>query len=190
MTVRITQTNVSGFTGDGELVPVDPLQAQFYIPSAVELIDNFSIDLIFEGEYPDPVDPLIVTYQYATDVRSSFDWSSIGLTFTKLNDYTVRLTGPATDVFTNQYYRFKMTDYTEQVLPADTELPFFGLIRYQTPNPTIIMKTYPFEVDLPAGAVIGGPAASTESFNMFQWFSWRFQVALANIAAANERGLK
>ena len=189
MTVRITQANVSGFTGDGELVPVDPEQAQFYIPSAVEILDNFSIDLIFEGVYPDPVDPLIVTYQYATDVRSTFDWASIGITFTKLNAYTVRLTGPAQDVFTNQYYRFKLTDYTEQILPADTEIPYFGLIRYQMPNPTIIMKTYPFEADLPAG-VLGGSSATTEQFDMFQWISWRFQVALANIAAANAKGLK
>ena len=187
MTVRITQANVSGFTGDGELVPVDPEQAQFYIPSAVEILDNFSIDLIFEGVYPDPVDPLIVTYQYATDVRSTFDWASIGITFTKLNAYTVRLTGPAQDVFTNQYYRFKLTDYTEQILPADTEIPYFGLIRYQMPNPTIIMKTYPFEADLPAG-LLGG--SYTEQFDMFQWISWRFQVALANIAAANAKGLK
>lgn len=182
MTVRITQANISGFTGDSELVPVDPEQAQFYIPSAVEILDNFSIDLIVEGVIQDPLDPLIVTYEYATDVRSSFDWSSIGVTFTKINDYTVRLSGPATNIFTNQYYRFKMTDYTEQILPADTELPFFGLIRYQMPNPTIIMKTFPFEADL--------PTSGTEQFDMFQWYSWRFQVALANIAAINARGLK
>jgi len=189
MTLRITQANVSGFSGDSELVPIDPEQAQFYIPSAVELLDNFSIDLIVEGVYGDPSDPMLVTYQYATDVRSSFDWASIGMTFTKINPYTVRLTGPATNVFTNQYYRFKMADYTEQVLPADTELPFFGLIRYQMPNPTIIMKTFPFEADTPAG-IVGGTTSSTEEFDMFQWFSWRFQVALANIAAANARGLK
>jgi hypothetical protein len=189
MTLRITQANVSGFTGDSEVIPVDPEEGQFYIPSAVELFDVFSIDLIFEGVYVDPIDPLIVSYQYATDVRSTFDWDSIGITFTKLNDYTVRLTGPAENVFTNQYYRFKMTDYTEQVLPADTELPYFGLIRYQMPIPTIIMKTYPFEADLPADALSLAPA-TTEEFNMFQWMFWRFQVALANIAAANEKGLK
>lgn len=185
MTIRITRVNVSGFTGDAELVPTDPEQAQFYVPSAVESIDNFSIDLVFEGVYTDPLNP----YRYVTDVRSTFNWSSIGITFTKLNAYTIRLTGPAANVFTNQYYRFKMTDYSEQVLPADTELPFFGLIRYQMPNPTITMKTYPFEVDVPPDPLIPG-SGYTESFNMFQWISWRFQVALANIAAANSRGLK
>jgi len=189
MTIRITQANISGFTGDSELVPVDPEQAQFYIPAAVELLDAFTIDLIVEGVYPDPIDPEAVTYKYATDVRSLFDWSSIGVTFTKINDYTVRLSGPATNIFTNQYYRFKMTDYTEQILPADTELPFFGLIRYQMPNPTIIMKTFDFEADLPADAITMAPA-STEEFTMSQWYSWRFQVALANIAAINARGLK
>lgn len=171
------------------MIPVEPEQSQFYIPSAIEAIDNFSIDLIVEGVYPDAVDPELVTYQYATDVRSSFDWASIGLTFTKLNAYTVRLTGPATNVFTNQFYRFKMTDYTEQVLQADTELPFLGLIQYQMPQPTFIMKTFPFEADLPADPLTPG-SGGTETFDMFQWYFWRYQVAIANIAAINARGLK
>lgn len=183
MALRITKTNISGFTADSEMIPTDPEQAQFYIPSALELVDNFSVDIIVEEIYVDPLDPMIISYAYVTDVRSSFDWSSIGVTFTKLNDYTVRLTGPASNVFTNQYYQFKMTDYSLQILPADTELPFFGLVRYQMPNPTNIMLTYPFEAKSPT-------LGTYESFNMYQWFFWRFQVAVANIAAANARGLK
>jgi hypothetical protein len=187
MTIRITQANVSGFTGDSEVIPVEPEQSQFYIPSAVEILDNFSIDLIFEGVYTDPAD--VVTYQYATDVRSSFNWSSIGLTFTKLNAYTVRLTGPGTNVFVDQFYKFKMVDYSEQVLQANTTEPFLGLIQYQMPQPTYTMKTYPFEVDLPADALTLAPA-TTEQFDMFQWYFWRYQVAVANIAAITARGLK
>ena len=181
MAIRITQANVSGFTGDSEeLIPVE--LGQFYLPSAVEILDNFSVDIIVEGVIEDPLDPLIVTYEYATDVTSSFDWASIGVTFTKINNYTIRLTGPVNNIFTNQYYEFKMADYSIQVLPADTELPFFGLIRYQMPNPTVIMKTFPFEAEL--------PTTGLEEFEMSQWYSWRFQVAVANIAAANARGLK
>ena len=188
MTIRITQANVSGFTGDGEMIPVEPEQSQFYIPSAVELLDNFSIDLIVEGAYPDPADPELFTYQYATDVRSSFNWSSIGVTFTKINAYTVRLTGPANNVFTDQFYLFKMTDYSEKVLQANTTEPFFGLIQYQMPQPTFTMKTFQFEADIP-GAVLGSPN-DTEEFDMFQWYFWRYQVAVANIAAITARGLK
>jgi hypothetical protein len=128
MTLRITKANISGFTGDSEMIPVEPEQSQFYIPSAVEAVDNFSIDLIVEGVYPDIANPEVFTYQYATDVRSSFNWASIGVTFTKLNAYTVRLTGPATGIFVDQFYKFKMTDYSEQVLPANTELPFLRFL--------------------------------------------------------------
>jgi hypothetical protein len=188
MSIRITQANVSGFTGDSEVIPVEPEQSQFYIPSATELLDNFSIDLIFEGAYPDPVDPELFTYEFATDVRSSFDWSSIGVTFTKLNDYTVRLTGPASNVFVDQYYRFKMADYSEQILQADTTEPFFGLIQYQMPQPTFTLKTFAFEADIPA-VLIGSPDQTVE-FDMFQWYFWRYQVAVANIAAITARGLK
>lgn len=189
MTIRITKTNVSGFTGDSEMIPVEPEQSQFYIPSAVEILDNFSIDLIFEGVYPDAANPEVFTYQYATDVRSSFNWSSIGVTFTKLNAYTVRLAGPANNVFVDQFYKFKMTDYSEQVLQANTQEPFLGLIQYQMPQPTYTMKTYPFEADLPADALSLAPA-TTEQFDLFQWFFWRYQVAVANIAAITARGLK
>jgi hypothetical protein len=192
MTIRITQANVSGFTGSsGGVTPEEPEEAQFYIPAATELVDNFSIDLIVEGVYPDSTDPesITYTYQYATDVRSSFDWASIGITFTKLNAYTVRLTGPATNIFINQFYRFKLADYSEKNLPATTTEPFFGLIQYQMPSPTFVLKTYNFEADLPADSLLMIPAA-TQSFTMSQWFSWRFQVAEANIAAINARGLK
>ena len=190
MTIRITQANVSGFTGvSGGVTPEEPEQAQFFIPAAVELLDAFTIDLIVEGVYVDPVTPETVTYKYATDVRSLFNWASIGITLSKPNAYTIRLVGPASGIFVNQFYRFKMVDLTEKVLPANTTEPFLGLIHYQMPSPTFILKTFNFEADLPADIVTTTPA-STEGFTMSQWYSWRFQVAEANIAAINARGLK
>jgi hypothetical protein len=190
MTIRITQANISGFTGvSGGATPEEPEQAQFFLPAAVELLDAFTVDLIVEGVYPDPLNPETVTYKYATDVRSLFDWTSIGVTVSKPNAYTIRLVGPASGIFVNQFYRFKMVDLTEKILPATTEEPFLGLIQYQMPSPTFILKTFDFEADLPADSVTMTPAA-TEGFTMSQWYSWRFQVAEANIAAINARGLK
>jgi hypothetical protein len=81
-----------------------------------------------------------------------------------------------------------MTDYSEQVLQANTTEPFFGLIQYQMPQPTFTLKTFPFEADIPA-ALLGSPD-ETEEFDMFQWYFWRYQVAVANIAAITARGLK
>jgi len=184
MTLRITKTNVSGFTADqGEAVD------QTYVNSAYEFLDAFSIDLVFEGVYPDTVNPEILTYQNATNVTSTFDWASIGLTFSKPNAYTVRLVGPATNVFPGQFYKFKMADLSEQVLPPTTTEPFLSLIQYKMPTPTYTMKTYPFVVTIPPDLILGG-LPTTENVDMKQWFYWRYQVASANIASIRTRGLK
>lgn len=184
MTIRITKANISGFTA-----PADEAVDQTYVNSAYEGIDSFSIDLIFEGVYSTVAAPTVFTYQNATAVTSTFNWASIGLSFSKPNAYTVRLVGPGTNVFTGQFYKFKMVDLTEQVLQADTTLPFLSLIEYRMPSPTYTMMTYPFSVTIPADPTLGG-LPTTETVDMKQWFYWRYQVAKANIAAVKSRGLK
>lgn len=194
--LRITQANISGFTA-----PASQGTSELELPAAYEAVDNFSVDIIFEGKYelitPGEVDPvtglpgestLSYLYEYATNVTSSYDWASLGIVFSKPNAYTVRLTGPAETVFPNQFYKFKMTDYSEQILPADTTLPFFGLIHYQMPSPTYTMKTYPFAVTIPSA--YGSGSTVVENTSMDQWFYWKYQVAMANIAAITARGLK
>lgn len=186
--LRITQLNVSGFSA-----PQDEAVDSTYVSSAYEVLDNFSVDIKFEGKYLDTTDPLadppVYTYANATNVTSTFDWASIGLTYSKPNVYTIRLTGPGMNVFPNQFYKFKMVDGTEQVLQADTTEPFFSLIQYQMPTPTYTKKTYPVAVTIPADPILGG-GATTENINLYQWFYWRYQVAKANIAAARARGLR
>lgn len=213
----ITKANVSGFSA-----PQDEALDQTYINSAYEALDVFSIDLVFQGayddgdgdgSYPEDTDWLFAN---ALNVTSTFDWASIGLTYSKPNAYTVRLTGPAKDVFTGQYYKFKMVDGSEKVLQPDTTDPFLSIIRYKMPSPTYIMKTYPFTVTIPAaldvsidpttglssgggynagpyytsgGALITG-TTETVSVDMKQWFYWRYEVAQANIEAAVARGLR
>lgn len=192
--LRITQANISGFSA-----PNDQGSGELILPSAYEAVDSFSVDIIFEGKYEQidtVVDPqtgessstVSYVYQYATDVTSSYDWNALGIVFSKPNAYTVRLTGPAETVFPNQFYKFKMTDYSEQILPADTTEPFFGLIHYQMPSPTFTMKTYPFAVTIPA--TYGSGSTVVENTSMDQWFYWKYQVAVANIAAITARGLK
>lgn len=192
--LRITQANISGFSA-----PNDQGSGELILPSAYEAVDNFSVDIIFEGKYEQidtVVDPTTgesssttsYVYQYATNVTSPYDWNALGIVFSKPNAYTVRLTGPAETVFPNQFYKFKMTDYSEQILPADTTEPFFGLIHYQMPSPTFTMKTYPFAVTIPA--TYGSGSTVVENTSMDQWFYWKYQVAIANIAAITARGLK
>lgn len=219
MTLRITKTNVSGFSASQAEIPDDD-QAQTYVNSAYEDYDVFSIDLVFEGQYEvteagtaEAPGETTFVYANAVDVTSSFDWSSIDVTYSKPNAYTVRLVGAAKNVFTNQFYEFKMADYTTKILPPNHTETFFGLTHYQMPSPTRTMKTYPFSVIIPAPAaastdpLLGGGGFNagpyynaqgnliagttvTETVDMKQWLYWRYQVAVANIAALNDRGLK
>lgn len=199
--LRVTQLNVSGFTAPSDFVvePEDPLESNLTLPSAYEIIDDFSVDITFEGMYPNEVittDPLTgdtsttITYDYsfATNVTSSFNWSEIGLTFSKPNAYTVRLSGPGIDVFLDQYYRFVLPDLTESILPPDTTVPFYSLTKYNKPAANYVMKTYPFVVTRPVS--YGGTPTENENVSMDQWFYWRYQVAVANIASIRSRSLK
>jgi hypothetical protein len=99
------------------------------------------------------------------------------------------LTGPGTNVFPGQFYKFKMVDLSEQVLQADTTEPFLSLIQYKMPSPTYTMKTYPFVATIPPDLILGG-SPTVENVDMKQWFYWRYQVATANIASIRARGLK
>lgn len=185
MAVRITKLNVSGFSATQEQVA-----DQTYINSAYEFVDNFSIDLKFEGQYEDDTGPTpVYTYLNATNVTTTFNWTQYGITYSKPNAYTVRLVGPGINVFTNQYYRFVLPDLSQQILDANTTQPFLSLTKYQMPSPTSTMKTYPFSVTIPADPILGG-SATTETVNMNQWFYWSVAVARANIARLKTHGLR
>lgn len=189
---RITKT-ASGTSAGGYDIPLVPLpMRQFYLASVFELVDNFTIEINFEAEYEKDGTSVFAA---ATDVRSDYDWDAIGITFTKLSASRVRLTGPSRDVFANQYYRFKLADLTEQVLPFDTTESFLSLTQYQMPQPTSILLEYLFEADFPGatvpGAGIGLPfPPSTESITMYQWHYWNYYVAYAAIKDINSRGMK
>lgn len=186
MALRITKLNVSGFSAT-QAEAID----QTYVNSAYEFVDSFSIDLKFEGEYVDNTDPLnpVYTYANATNVTSTFNWSQYGITYSKPNVYTVRLVGPAINVFDNQYYKFVKPDLSQVILDANTTEPFLSLIKYQMPSPTTTMKTYPFSVTIPADPILGG-SPTTESVDMKQWFYWSVAVAKANIARLKTQGLR
>ena len=199
--LRVTQLNASGFTAPSDFVvlPEDPLESNLILPSAYEILDDFSIDITFEGMYPNEttsVDPLTglssttITYDYswATNVTSSFAWSDYGITFSKPNAYTVRLEGPGINAFPDQYYKFVLPDLTEAILPADTEVPFYSLTKYNKPAANYVMKTYPFVVTRPVS--YGSGSTTTENVSMDHWFYWRYQVAVANIASIRSRSLK
>lgn len=171
------------------------------ITSAYEAVDNFVIDIKFEGKYEvitegalDPItglagDPTVsYIYQNAKDVTSVYDWASIGLTMSKPNVYTVRLTGPSMNVFPDQYYKFVLTDFTQEVLPADTTTPFLSIVRYHKPSVNSVTLSYPFTVTIPTST--GGTPNTSETVNVPQDFWWSFPAASANISRLKGQGLK
>ena len=66
MAIKITQSNVSGFStvaGDELNFSIDGetgVVPDTYMPTVYEAIP-FSIDLTFQGKYPDPLDPMVYT---------------------------------------------------------------------------------------------------------------------------------
>ena len=187
MTIRVTKSNESGFAtppGD-EYAGVDPLQLQYYLQSAYEG-SAFSVDLTLEGAYTDPATEL-VTYQPATNV--TFATQTSGITLTKLNANTVRVTGPYANPFPNTFYRFKMADYSVKILPSNTTEKWLGLVEYFPPSPTFIEKTFDLTVTIPADPLLGG-SATTETLTMHQWIYWNYAAArsaIVNLVAQGEK---
>jgi hypothetical protein len=193
MTVKVTQSNPSGFSG----VAGDPLAAvsedestafSNFIPTVYEAA-AFSIDLEFQGKYADVADPPTYTYANATAVSLTTNVALNGLVATKLNAYTYRISGAWANAFTNSYYQFKMKDYSLKVLPPTTTEDWIALIRYQMPSPTSIQKDIVFTVTIPADPLLGG-SSTTENVTMSQWVFWNFASARASVINLVGRGEK
>ena len=107
------------------------------------------------------------------------------------NASTIRLTGPASNVFTDTYYQFRMPDGSLKVLPPDTTEKFVGLVKYNMPSPTWTQKSYDFVVTIPANNTMVPPMLSyTETVTMTQRYYWTFETAVANVQNLVARGLK
>ena len=187
MTLRVTKSNESGFAsppGDQYAGIADPLQQQFYLQSVYEGT-TFSVDLFFEGVYTDPAE--VVTYLPATNV--TFGSPDSGITITKLNNSTVRVTGPYSNPFPNTFYRFKMADYSEKILPASTTENWIALLEYNPPTPTFIEKTFNLTVTIPADPLLGGNPTE-ETVTMHGWVYWSYGTARASVISLAAQGEK
>lgn len=193
--LRITQISSSGFTGP------DAGDGSVTLHSSYESVDNFVVDITFEGMYevitPGEIDPLtglpgadVITYVYqnATDVTSTFNWSAYGMTMTKPNAYTIRISGPSREVFPDQYYKFVLPDLTQQILPSDTTVPFYSIIKYHKPASNSVALTYPIDVTIPSTYGSGSTVVESTSLSHTHW--WSVAVASANIARLKTQGLR
>ena len=193
MPLIIKETIVSGtignVRGDDNPGTVTSWALANIIPSVVEGV-AWSIDIEFYDETVDTATTL-VTRTNASSVTTTYDFSEFGITMTKPNAYTVRLTGPASNVFPNTYYQFRMPDGSLKVLPPDTTETFVGLVKYNMPSPTSTSKSYDFVVTIPANNTLVPPLLTyTQTVTMTQNFYWTFETAVANVKALVARGQK
>lgn len=201
MPVKFTYSNESGFVaipGDPLSQMVDPIDGagsvpDYYIKTVYEYT-YFSTTITMQGKYLEPMSGEY-TYLNAIDHTSNFNWANYGITYTKINNYTMKLEGPVTNVFQDQYYQFSLTDYTSQILPYNTNLPFWSLNKYEKPNPVLIEFQYPLSVTIPpdptgGGTGVPGTTNTTENVSLHQWVFWRYQTAIDNIAYLRTKGLK
>ena len=177
--VIVSKTNLSGM---GAISPepyeniTDPVELAKYIPSVYGGI-NFSVDIAFTVDYY--VSAISQGIVNATDVTCSFNFSAYGITATKLNSYTYRITGAFSSLF-SEYYTFVLKDNTIAVLPADTSVDFLALIEYQMPSPTLFNNTYNFTVTSPTDSI---------AYPMYQTVVWSYQSAVSSVQALTAQGI-
>jgi hypothetical protein len=194
MALKITQSNATGFStvaGDELNFIIDGetgVVPDTYLPTVYEATP-FSIDLYFQGKYADPLDPLVYTYADATNNSSTYDWASLGLTYTKLTNSTCRISGSHLNPFPNQFYRFVLPDLSLEVLPPNTTTEFYSLEKYQMPSPVSVMKSMTINVTIPPDPTLG-TGGGVQTVTMDQWVHWSYSTAVAAIAAARARGVK
>ena len=194
--VVVVFTNQSGF----ESVSPDPLAiitdpeggslpepGVTYLPT-IYAGTTYSIDLQFTVKYYDPIDPrVLLGTSLANNVTTTFNFAQFGMSATKINASTYRISGLYSNAFPDEYYRFKMKDNTLSVLPANTTEDFLALVEYNMPQPVTTMKEMLFNVSAPA--TFNGSPNINWPFTMYQWVVWRYQSAVASVQSLVSRGI-
>lgn len=172
--------NILETGGGGSPPETDPAGEGLYLPNAYEATPFFAVfEFLIEETIVDPESgEETVNLFPATTVTSDFNFEFYNITFTKINNHTVRIDGPIFNVFQDQFYQFVLPDLTTPILPFDTEDEFLSLIRYKKPSSNQILFEYTFKVN------------ETFDVTVFQWIIWLFNTAINNIDALIARGLK
>jgi hypothetical protein len=170
--------NVTDYSGGGSPPGSDPAGAGLYLPDAYEATAFFAvIEFLIQETIIDPeTGEETITVTPVSSVTSDFDFAAYNMTYTQINNYTVRLDGPILNVFTDQYYQFVLSDMSTPILPFDTEEEFYSLIKYQKPSANTILFEYSFLVD--------------EVFDtaVYQWINWKYETAVNNITSLSTKG--
>jgi len=182
ITLNIIETQGGG--SPPSLTPSN--EEDLYLPSAFEGLPFYVIFefIIVETEEIGDGSSSSITVT-PTDIQSDFNFEEYGVTFT--NNYDgfsnrVRLDGPFSNAFPDQYYQFVLPDLSTPILPFDTEVEYLSLIKYNAPSQFVNTLEYIFNV-------YDGPSVfyATE---VFENIVWRYESAKSNIDTVISKGLK
>lgn len=150
-----------------------------YLPEVYEAVYFFvEFEFLIETTTEDPeTSETTVSTSPASTVSTEFDFDLYGLTYTEIDNNTVKIEGPISNVFLDQFYQFVLPDMTEPVLPFDTDVPYYSLIKYQKPSVNQVLFEYDFLVNNTYNTIVN------------QWVHWSFETAKQNIEYTIPRGL-
>ncbi len=183
--VTVTFSNASGFPtipDDERLQITQPILLERTLFSDFEA-NTISLDISYTAEVYDASGmpfPANVSNNVCT-----FDFNSIGLSYTKLSANTARVSGTVRNVFPGTYFEFRMPDGTFKILEPDTTEDWFALVEYNMPDVTVVLKSYP--VTIAVDATIFGPNQNV-SFDLEQYHFWNFVPAVAAVKDLVSRG--
>ena len=185
--VIVSFSNESGFP-IGEIPEdeynfiTDPILLARAVKSAWEG-PTISVDITYTGEADDGTGNNVVAN--VSHNSSSYDFTSIGLTYTVTSNNTARISGKTANLFPGQYYRFRMPDGTFKILPPETTEDFFALVEYNMPTPTSREETYPVNITVEAAGI---EPKQNVSINLTEYHYWKYQSAVAAVKDLVSRG--
>lgn len=143
--VIVEFSNETGFVSGVPEPLVPPVDETRQIKQVYEGT-TFSVDITFTAEADDGTMSDIFIPAPVTNIVCDFDFTAIGLTYTKLSDSSARISGTIMDVFPGASWTFRMPDGSLKVLSPATTEEFYSLVEYKMPSSTSTEKTYSITV--------------------------------------------
>jgi len=144
---------------------------------------TISVDITYTAEADDGTGNNVVAN--VSHNSSSYDFTSIGLTYTVTSNNTARISGKTANLFPGRYYRFRMPDGTFKILPPETTEDFYALVEYNMPTPTSREETYPVNITVEAAGI---EPKQNVSINLTEYHYWKYQSAVAAVKDLVSRG--
>lgn len=175
MALSISKSNESGFPGVYEY---NDISDEYTIKAVYEGSGAFSVDIQFTA-----VDSGIATIELLSAVSTLQN-----TTITQISPNTLRLSGNASNVFTDAYYQFIMPDKSLKILKADTKEAYLSLIRWAPPAIKILHATHTITYLASQTGEFGELIETTETVIFSQDVFWQWRYALQQFNTLLSKG--